>query len=156
MLKGIDPLLSADLLWVLAAMGHGDDLAVVDANHPAETIAASTTTRRIVRLPGVAVDEAVAAILTLLPLDAFTPDPVRTMQVVGDPSAVPEAVADITTAVRAAGFGGSMLALERFAFYEAARAAFAIVQVGDPRFYGNVLLRKGALEGQKPAARSRR
>ena len=51
MLKGIAPLLSADLLWILAAMGHGDDLAIVDGNHPAEAIARATTSGRLVCLP---------------------------------------------------------------------------------------------------------
>ena len=64
MLKGIDPLLSADLLWILAAMGHGDDLAIVDGNHPAEAIGRSTTSGRLVRLPGITMERAVAAILT--------------------------------------------------------------------------------------------
>ena len=89
MLKGMDPLLSADLLWILAAMGHGDDLAVVDGNHPAETIARATTSGRLVRLPGVTMERAVAAILTVLPIDDFTADPVRRMQVVGKPDEIP-------------------------------------------------------------------
>ena len=89
MLKGIDPLLSADLLWILAAMGHGDDLAIVDGNHPAETIARATTSGRLVRLPGVTMERAVAAILSVLPIDDFTADPVRRMQVVGKPDEIP-------------------------------------------------------------------
>lgn len=62
MLKNLDPVLSADLLWVLAAMGHGDDLALVDANHPAETIASSTTSGRLIRLPGLTMQRAARAI----------------------------------------------------------------------------------------------
>ena len=150
MLKGVDPLLSPDLLWLLAAMGHGDDLAVVDLNHPAEAIARSTVTGRLIRLPGVAADRAVAAILTVLPLDTFTPDPVRGMQAVDDANAVPEAFRDIGRTIAASGYGGPIVQLERFAFYAAAKAAFGIVQCGDPRFYGNILIRKGAIEGVKP------
>ena len=99
MLKGIDPLLSADLLWILAAMGHGDDLAIVDGNHPAETIARAHV-GPAVRLPGARV----AAILTVLPVDDFTADPVRRMQVVGKPDEIP-AVQQAVQAViaRAAG-----------------------------------------------------
>ena len=67
MLIGLDPLLSPDLLWVLAAMGHGDDLALVDANHPAETIARATASGRLVRLPGVRIERAARAILSVLP-----------------------------------------------------------------------------------------
>jgi L-fucose mutarotase len=151
MLKGIDPLLSADLLWLLAAMGHGDDLAVVDLNHPAETIARSTISGRLIRLPGVAVDRALGAILTVLPLDTFTPDPVRGMQVVGDADAAPEAFRDISRTIAASGYTTPIVRLERFAFYAAAKAAFGVVQCGDPRFYGNILLRKGAIEGTRPA-----
>jgi len=144
-LKGIDPLLSPELLHVLASMGHGDDLAIVDANHPAETIAANTVTGRLIRLPGIRVEAAATAVLTLLPLDDFTDDPVRFMQVVDKPEEVPPAVADLLKAIRAAGYAGRFVSLDRFTFYGAARAAFGIVQCGDARFYGNVLLRKGAI-----------
>ena len=144
-LKGIDPLLSPELLHVLASMGHGDDLAIVDANHPAETIAANTVTGRLIRLPGIRVEVAATAVLTLLPLDDFTDDPVRFMQVVDKPEEVPPAVADLLKAIRAAGYAGRFVSLDRFTFYGAARAAFGIVQCGDARFYGNVLLRKGAI-----------
>ena len=89
MLKGIDPVLTADLLSTLAAMGHGDDLALVDANHPAETIAAATTRRRPIRLSGLTMERAARAILSVLPIDDFEPAPVRRMEVVGDPAAMP-------------------------------------------------------------------
>lgn len=150
MLKGIDPLISADILHILARMGHGDELAIVDANHPAEKIAGGTTSGLLVRCPGVAVDRMLAAVLTLLPLDGFTDDPLRFMEVVGDARALPEAVRDMQAAARAAGFEGVFGTLERFEFYAAARSAFAVIQCGDPRFYGNVLIRKGALEGARP------
>jgi L-fucose mutarotase len=145
MLKGLHPLLTADLLHVLARMGHGDDLAIVDANHPAETVAAATTSGQLIRLPGVRVEAAVAAVLSLLPLDDFTADPVRFMQVVGRPDETPEAVRAMQAAARAAGYAGGFAALERFAFYGAAKSAFAVVQCGDARLYGNVLLRKGTI-----------
>ncbi|HVL71870.1 MAG TPA: RbsD/FucU domain-containing protein [Beijerinckiaceae bacterium] len=153
MLKGLDPLLSPDLLWVLAAMGHGDDLALVDANHPAETIARATTSGRLVRLPGIAIDRAAAAILSVLPLDDFEPDPVRRMEVVGDAAAVP-AVQEATRLAmeRAAGRPVALAALERFAFYAAAKRAFAVVQAGDPRPYGCFLIRKGVIPGERPGA----
>ncbi len=80
--------------------------------------------------------------LTLLPLDDFTIDPVRFMQVVGKPDEVPPAVADMQVAIRNSGFAGGFVSLERFAFYGAARAAFGVIQCGDARFYGNVLLRR--------------
>ncbi len=148
MLKGIDPVLSPDLLQLLAAMGHGDDLALVDANHPAETIARASRSGRLIRLPGLTMDRAARAILSLLPIDDFEPDPVRRMEVVGDPAAIPQVQAHVQFEVdRAAGHPLPMVGIERFAFYTAAKAAFGVVQVGDPRPYGCFLIRKGVIAG---------
>lgn len=148
MLKSIDPVLGPDLLWLLAAMGHGDDLALVDANHPAETIARATTSGRIVRLPGLTMARAMRAILTVLPIDDFEPDPIRRMLVVGDAAAVPVVQQEAAAEVAGAGLAADPLpGIERFAFYEAARKAFGVVQVGDARPYGCFLLRKGVIAG---------
>jgi L-fucose mutarotase len=133
-------LLTPDLLWVLAAMGHGDDIAVVDALHPAERIARRTTHGRVVRLAGVCMEDAVRAILSVMPLDDFVPDPVRRMEVVDDRAAMPE----VQRAVQAL-LPAPMHALERFAFYAAEEQAFAVVQVGDARPYGCFLMRKGVV-----------
>ncbi|QCI65901.1 RbsD/FucU family protein [Phreatobacter stygius] len=148
MLRGLDPLLTPDLLWILAAMGHGDDLALVDANHPAERIAGATISGRLVRLPGLTMGHAASAILSVLPVDDFAADPVRRMQVVGDPGTIPEVQAEVQAEVdRAAGRSLAMAGLERFDFYAAAEQAFAVVQVGDPRPYGCFLIRKGVIAG---------
>ena len=147
MLKGIDPVLSADLLWILAAMGHGDDLALVDANHPAERIARATVTGRLIRLPGLPMARAARAILSLLPLDDFEPEPIRRMEVVGDKAAIPPAQAEVQAEIERAAGGIAMGSLERFAFYAAAKASFAVVQVGDARPYGCFLFRKGVIAG---------
>lgn len=149
MLKGLDPVLSADLLWLLAAMGHGDDLALVDANHPAETIARATTSGRLVRLPGLSMGRAARAILSVLPIDEFEPEPARRMLVVGDPDAVPQVQLEVQAQLDAAlGRASPLAGIERFSFYEAAKSAFAVVQVGDPRPYGCFLLRKGVIAGE--------
>ena len=151
MLKELDPLLSADLLWVLASMGHGDDLAIVDANHPAEKIAAATTSGKLVRLPGIAMDRAMAAILSVLPVDDFGPDPLRRMLVVDDADEVPEVQSEVQAVIdEALGWPAPMTGIERFAFYEAASQAFAVIQCGDPRPYGCFLVRKGVIAGEKP------
>jgi L-fucose mutarotase len=147
MLKSIDPILTADVLWVLAAMGHGDDLALVDANHPAERIARSTVSGKLVRLPGLTMARVAKAILTLLPIDNFEADPIRRMRVVGDPDAVPPVQQDVQAALRAVGFTEPMAGINRHAFYEAAKSGFAVIQVGDPRPYGCFLLRKGVIAG---------
>jgi L-fucose mutarotase len=148
MLKGIDPVLSADLLHLLASMGHGDDLVLVDANHPAETVARATTSGRLVRLPGLTMERAARAILTLLPIDDFTDDPVRRMEVVGDATAIPDVQRLVQAEIdQAAGRPLPMVGIERFAFYKAAKAGFGVVQVGDPRPYGCFLMRKGIVAG---------
>jgi L-fucose mutarotase len=141
MLRGIDPLLGPELLQVLAAMGHGDEIAIVDANFPAVSCA-----RRLVRLDGVTGSAALGAILTLLPLDTFVPEPAAVMAVVGDPDAVPPPVAEFRAVLaRAAGRPVPLGVLPRAEFYERARQAFAIVATGERRFYGNILVTKGVI-----------
>jgi L-fucose mutarotase len=153
MLKSIDPVLTPDLLWTLAAMGHGDDLALVDANHPAARIARSTASGKLIELPGLSMARAARAILSVLPLDDFTPDPVRRMLVVGDADAVPDVQKSVQAEIDAASARKIQMAgIERFAFYEAAKASFAIVQAGDPRGYGCFLFRKGVVFGDPEGA----
>ena len=148
MLKGIDPLLTADLLWVLDAMGHGDDLALVDANHPAERIARATASGKLIRLPALPMARAMRAILSVLPIDDFQPDPIRRMEVIGAPLEWPPVQREVQEEIERARMASAPMAgIERFAFYEAAKAAFAVVQVGDPRPYGCFLVRKGILPG---------
>lgn len=142
MLKTLDPLLGPDLLHALASMGHGDEIAIVDANFPAGACA-----RRLVRLDGVEAPRALRAVLTLLPLDGFVEAPLASMAVVGDAAAVPEAVREFdAVAASAQGTPVRREALPREAFYARAREAFAIVQTGETRLYGNVLVRKGVVE----------
>jgi len=148
MLKGIDPVLTPDLLAALAAMGHGDDLALVDANHPAARIAASCTVRQPIRLPGLTMARAARAILSLFPVDDFTDDPARRMQIVGDAGAMPDVQREVQAEIDlAVGRPLPLVGIERFAFYEAAKAAFVVVQVGDARPYGCFLIRKGVIAG---------
>jgi len=136
-LKGLSPLLSPDLLHVLASMGHGDEIVLADAFFPAAAHA-----KRLVRLPGVDADRVLDAVLSVLPLDSFVANAACTMQVVGDATAVPPAVADFTATLQRHG-SPAPATLERFAFYERAAQAFAIVATGETRTYGNILLKKG-------------
>jgi L-fucose mutarotase len=141
MLKGLDPLLSPDLLHSLRAMGHGDEIVVADANFPSASIA-----RRLVRLDGVSAVAAADAILSVMPLDDFAPDAAWRMEVVGDPDAEQPIFAEFRRAIAAReGERFRLTALERFAFYERARAAFAIVATGEGRLYGNLILKKGVV-----------
>ena len=146
MLKNIDPLLNADLLWVLAAMGHGDDLALVDANHPADTVASHCIVKKPLRVSAANMADVARAILTLFPVDDFTHDPVRRMEVVGAPDDVPPIQSEVQSVIdAAAGRSLPMAGIERYAFYDAAKKSFAVVQVNDARPYGCFLLRKGVI-----------
>ena len=143
MLKNIPPLLTPDALHALASMGHGDDLAIVDANFPASAMAARNGAR-LVQLAGATSPQALQAVLHLLPLDNFVPDAAWTMQVVGDAHAVPAPVAEFAALLGLAGERPAV-ALERFEFYARAQTAFLILQTGEQRKYGNILLRKGVI-----------
>jgi L-fucose mutarotase len=141
MLKNIDPLLNADLLHVLAAMGHGDDIALVDRNFPA-----TANARRLIRLDGADVVAVGRAVLSVFPLDSFVDHPVRRMQIVGKPDEVPPVQQDFQKVVDAAeGRPWPMGSIERFAFYETARQAFAVVATSESRPYGCFLLKKGVI-----------
>jgi L-fucose mutarotase len=143
MLKGIHPLLSADLLHAMASMGHGDELAIVDANFPAISVG-----RRVVTIHGADSTALLDAVLTVFPVDTFVSPAVFTMQVVGDAAAVPEPVAEFARTLRAHGLTEHKFeALERHAFYARARNAFVVARTGELRPYGNVLLVKGVVNG---------
>jgi L-fucose mutarotase len=147
MLKGIDQRLSAEVVHVLMLMGHGDDLVICDVNHPAATIAASTTYGRLVDMAGCDLPTAARAILTLMPLDSFVPAPITRMQVVGDPTAERPVFARMqAVADSAEGAPVGMQALERFAFYETAKRAFAIIRTADSGPYGCFILKKGVVD----------
>ena len=137
MLKNVDKLLTGDLLKVLCDMGHGDELVIADANFPAETCA-----QRLIRLPGIDGVRATKAILTVFPLDTYYN---------------PAFVMDLTDSDKAKGMPepeiwpeyekltGGFDKLERFAFYERAKRAYAVIQTGEERQYGNLILIKGVV-----------
>ena len=146
MLWGIDPLLTADLLYALRRMGHGDEIVVVDANFPADSTAMSTVIGETIPLAGVNAARAVEAILSVMPLDTFVPDPACRMEVVGDPDAIPPVQREVQQVIdRAAGKHVPMQGLERFAFYERAKNVFAIIASGERRFYANFIFKKGVV-----------
>jgi L-fucose mutarotase len=149
MLKGIHPLLSADLLHALAGMGHGDEIGVVDANFPAASLG-----QRLIELRGASSPDVLDAVLTLFPLDiSVVPavPAVHTMEVVDNPAAVPEPVMDFAAVFARHGLADCEIgALERHAFYDRARRAFALVRTGELRPYGNILLVKGVVNRYEP------
>jgi L-fucose mutarotase len=145
MLKGLDPLLGPDLLAILAAMGHGDEIVIADANFPGASVA-----RRLVRLDGSTAKRALEAVLSVMPLDQYVERPAAVMAVVGDPQAVPETVCEFQHLInRAEGRSVEIERIERFAFYERTTRAFAVVMTGERRLYGNVILAKGVIPPQE-------
>ena len=140
MLKNIPPILGPDLLGILRAMGHGDEIAIVDANYPADAAGPA-----LVRLDGVSATDALDAILTLMPLDDFVDDAAFCMQVVGDASKREPVMDAFETIVKKHEPKMGLASLERFAFYERVSQGCAIVQTGERRLYGNILLKKGII-----------
>ena len=147
MLKGIDQRLSAQMVQVLMLMGHGDDLVICDVNHPAASIAAHTTHGKLIDMAGCDIATAAAAILTMMPLDTFVAAPVSRMQVVDNPAAQMSVFGRMQAVIdHAEGRSVTMQSLERFAFYAAARQAFAIVRTSDSGPYGCFILKKGVVD----------
>jgi len=141
MLRNIPPILSPDLLHTLRAMGHGDEIVIEDGNFPGASLGP-----KLHRLDGISATETLSAVLSLMPLDSYVPDPAQVMQVVGDPGAVPDVVAAFQSIIDdMADTPAPIATLERFAFYDRARTAFAIVQTGEDRLYGNIILKKGII-----------
>ncbi|MBK8083559.1 MAG: RbsD/FucU family protein [Devosia sp.] len=146
MLKGIDPILNADVLHALKSMGHGDDLIIADMNFPSDSIARQTAYGRLLKLENVTAGRAAQAILSLMPLDSFVPHPALRMEIVGKPDEIPPVQQEVQDAIDAAeGRSWPMGSIERFAFYEAARKSYCVIQTGERRFYGCFVLKKGVV-----------
>ncbi len=145
MLKGIDPLLNADILYVLRAMGHGDDLIVADTNFPSDSIARQTPYGKLLRIDRSAA-EVIAAILTVYPLDTFVDDTVARMEIVGAPDEIPEVQVEVQAVIDDAHpEPWPMVPIERHAFYARSKNAYAVIQTHERRFYGCFALRKGVI-----------
>jgi L-fucose mutarotase len=141
MLKGLNPLLSPDLLYALRAMGHGDELTIVDANYPASSSGPDT-----VRLDAVSATAALDAILSVLPLDDFVPEACWGMSPVEKGAKEPPIFAEFRDVIaKREGEKFNLAVLERFKFYERAKESFAIVATGERRLYGNIIIKKGII-----------
>ena len=144
MLKGISPMLSPELLKVLCEMGHSDTIVIADGNFPAETMGKNAT---VIRMDGHGVPEILEAILTVFPLDQYVEKPVSLME------RVPGDNADISIwkvyeemITKEEPRGASVIrTLERFAFYEEAKKAYAIIATSETSQYANILLQKGCV-----------
>jgi L-fucose mutarotase len=146
MLKGIDHRLNAEVLGCLRAMGHGDVLIISDTNFPADSVARATVTGQLLRMENLTAAQAVRAVLSVLPLDTFVDDFAGRMEIVGDAESFPPVQAEVQAEIDAAeGRHRPMISIERFAFYDVARSAYAVIQTGERRFYGCFMLRKGVI-----------
>jgi L-fucose mutarotase len=146
LLKAIDPLLNADVLHALRAMGHGDEIVLCDTNFPADSVARVTVLGRLLRIDNVTAARAARAVLSVMPLDSFVDAPAARMEVVGKPSEIPPVQREVQAEIDAAeGRPWLMGSVERFAFYERARSACAVIATGERRFYGCFILKKGVI-----------
>lgn len=145
MLKGIDPLLTPELLKVLAEMGHGNEIVIADANFTAASLGAG---KPLIHMSGAGIARTVKAILSLLPLDQDVSQPVGYMQVSHQPdgwcSALQKQVIG-ELSVEGHALPAQCEAIERFAFYERVKQAYAIVLTGELQPYGNFILKKGVI-----------
>lgn len=140
MLKGLDPVLSPDLLATIRAMGHGDEIALVDGNYPGAEHA-----RRLVRADGHAVTRVLDAILSLMPIDDFVDHALFRASVRGDLVALDPVHREMIAICRKWEPERAVVALPPGDFYSRVRAAYAIVQTSEARLYGNIILRKGVV-----------
>ena len=146
MLKHIPAFMDAELLWVLAAMGHGDELAVVDRNYPARSTAMETQSGKLITLGGMDAPATIGGILELMPLDSFVEAPLAWMDPVDQPGTALSVHADVLDVCqRAEGREITHTVIERHQFYAAAKKCFAVVQNSENRPYGCFILKKGVV-----------
>ncbi len=146
MLKGINPLLNSEVLQALRAMGHGDDLIIADTNFPSDSVSRLTQSGRLLRIDNVSAATAIAAVLSVYPLDTFVDDAAARMEIVGSPHEIPPVQQEVQGVIDAAeGKSWPMISVERYAFYERAKRAYCVIQTGERRFYGCFALRKGVV-----------
>jgi L-fucose mutarotase len=142
----MDPVLGPDLLAILRAMGHGDEIVIADANFPSASHA-----RRLVRADGIAAPRLVRAVVRLMPLDDFVKNAAFRMAITGNPDEVPPIASEFSSILASEGYKGEIEALERFDFYQRASQAYAIVASGEERLWGNLILKKGAIRPDNKA-----
>ena len=139
MLKGISPLISPELLATLATMGHSDEIILADAHFPADSL-----NDNVIRADGLKIDALLEAILPLLELDAYVPDPLVMMAAVEGDTLDPTVESTYRAAIdKHAAAAPAIARIDRFEFYARAETAFAVVMTGETAKYGNILLKKG-------------
>jgi L-fucose mutarotase len=145
MLKTIHPLLNADVLYALRQMGHGDELVIADTNFPSESVARETVFGTLLRIDADA-PTVVRAVLSQFPLDTFVDHPAGRMEIVGKPNELLPVHTEVQAEVDKAEDGKFKLGgVERFAFYERAKNAYAVIQTNERRFYGCFIFKMGVI-----------
>lgn len=145
MLKNLDPLLNADVLHALRAMGHGDTLVLSDTNFPSESVARKTVLGKLLRIDATC-PRAARAILSVMPLDSFVEHATYRMEVVGNPKDIQPVQKEVQAEIdRAEGKPWPMGSIERMAFYEVAKKAYCVVTTAETRFYGCFIFTKGVI-----------
>jgi len=134
------------VLHALRSMGHGDDLIIADTNFPSDSVARQTRLGKLLRIDNTTAAQAVAAVLSVMPLDTFVDDSAARMEIVDSPDEVPPVQQEVQAAIDAAeGKPWPMMSIERYAFYERAKQAYCVIQTGERRFYGCLAFRKGVI-----------
>ena len=139
MLKGIHPAISPELLKILAEMGHGDEIVLSDAHFPAHSLHSN-----VIRADGITVSTLLKGIAPLFEFDPYVAAPSIMMHVVPGDTLDPQVEENYLTAIKnAIGFTPNLERIERFAFYERAKQAYAVVISGETAKYGNIIIKKG-------------
>jgi len=150
MLKKLDPLLNADVLYALRSMGHGDELVICDTNFPADSVARETVLGDLLRIDNVSAARAARAVLSVMPLDTFVDDAAMRMEMVGNSGEIPPVQQEVQREVdKAEGRSWPMGSIERMAFYERAKKAYCVIATGETRFYGCFIFKKGVIPPKK-------
>ncbi len=145
MLKNLDPLLNADVLHALRAMGHGDTLVLSDTNFPSESVARKTVLGKLLRIDA-SCPRAARAILSVMPLDSFVEHATYRMEVVGNPKDIQPVQKEVQAEIdKAEGKPWPMGSIERMAFYEHAKKAYCVITTAETRFYGCFIFTKGVI-----------
>ena len=145
MLKNLDPLLNADVLHALRAMGHGDYLVLSDTNFPSDSVAKKTVLGKLLRIDA-SCPRAARAILSVMPLDSFVEHATYRMEVVGNPKDIQPVQKEVQAEIdNAEGKPWPMGSIERMAFYEVAKKAYCVITTAETRFYGCFVFTKGVI-----------
>jgi L-fucose mutarotase len=145
LLKNLDPLLNADVLHALRAMGHGDTLVLSDTNFPSDSIARQTVYQKLLRIDATC-PRAARAILSVMPLDSFVEHATYRMEVVGNPKDIQPVQKEVQAEIdKAEGKPWPMGSIERMAFYEHAKKAYCVITTAETRFYGCFIFTKGVI-----------